>query len=59
MTVTLAEALQGSALPAHPDVERADALLRRIRGELARRGLDAVEGPFGRDAPAAPVAAWE
>ena len=59
MTVTLAEALQESALPAHPDVERADALLRRIRGELARRGLDAVEGPFGRDAPAAPVAAWE
>ncbi len=46
-------------LPAKPDVARADALLRRIRVELARRHVERAPGPFGRDAPEPPEARWE
>jgi hypothetical protein len=48
-----------TVLPARPDVARADALLRRIAEETARRHLDGDEGPFGRDAPACPEVVWD
>jgi len=41
-----------SPLPEKPDLGRADALLRKIRLETARR-LD-QPGPFGRDAAPPP-----
>ncbi len=47
-----------SKLPAHPDVTRADTLLRRIGVELASRWIAQVPGPFGRQAPSAPEATW-
>jgi hypothetical protein len=52
----LEEARIASVLPEKPDLARADALLRRIRLELARR-LDAP-GPFGKDAPPLPEVDW-
>lgn len=55
----LEEARRTTPLPAKPDVARADALLRRIRVELARRHVERVPGPFGRDAPEPPEARWE
>jgi len=48
-----------TVLPPHPDVARADAVLRRIAEESARRHLAASEGPFGRDAPACPDVVWD
>lgn len=42
-----------------PDVSRADALLRRIREEVARRHLDAAPGPLGARAPPPPVVVWD
>lgn len=50
----LEEARNTTALPAHPDVARADRLLRRVRVELARRSITAQSGPWGADAPPAP-----
>jgi RNA repair pathway DNA polymerase beta family len=41
-------------LPRRPDVARADALLRRIGEELARRAVFRESGPLGRDAPPPP-----
>jgi hypothetical protein len=46
-------------LPARPDVARADALLRRVGGELARRHVEGASGPFGVDAPAPPPVVWD
>lgn len=48
-----------TVLPPHPDVARADALLRRIAEETARRHLAGEPGPFGRDAPPPPAVAWD
>jgi hypothetical protein len=48
-----------TVLPPHPDVARADALLRRIAEETARRHLQGEPGPLGRDAPAVPEVAWD
>jgi hypothetical protein len=48
-----------SKLPTRPDIARADAALRRIGIELARRWTSQEAGPFGADAPAAPVAEWQ
>lgn len=48
-----------TVLPPRPDVARADALLRRIAEETARRHLAAVPGPFGHDAPPPPEVAWD
>lgn len=48
-----------TVLPPHPDVARADALLRRIAEETARRHLHAEPGPLGRDAPPVPEVAWD
>ena len=42
-----------AAAPARPTSRRADALLRRIGEEMARRPSGREPGPFGRDAPAA------
>ncbi|WP_438005451.1 nucleotidyltransferase domain-containing protein [Sorangium sp. So ce321] len=59
MTPELEAARLATKLPPHPDVPRADALLRRVREEVARRHLAAAEGPLGKDAPPAPVAVWD
>lgn len=54
MSADLEHARDTSPLPEHPDYGRADALLKRIGEEVARRHVQQVPGPFGRDAPAAP-----
>src|SRR5690606_28233717 len=51
-------ARDASPLPARPDVRRADALLRRVGEELARRWIERAPGPFGADAPAPPEVVW-
>ncbi len=53
----LEAARDASALPEQPDYERADALLKKVGQEIARRHVQAVPGPFGREAPAAPIPA--
>lgn len=58
MAPALERARDASRLPARPDIIRADALLRRIGEEAARRWIERVPGPFGRDAPPAPEVAW-
>ncbi|HEY8143101.1 MAG TPA: nucleotidyltransferase domain-containing protein [Kofleriaceae bacterium] len=55
----LEAARQATGLPARADVERVDALLRRVRAEAARRWVERAPGPFGREAPPAPEARWE
>jgi hypothetical protein len=55
----LEDARVRSPLPDRPDVARADALLRRIRQETARRWADGAPGPFGRDAPPLPPTEWD
>lgn len=53
------EAAHGvTKLPERPDVGRADALMRRIGEELARRCVERVPGPFGAEAPAPPEVTW-
>jgi hypothetical protein len=42
-------------LPSRPDLARADAVLRRISEEIARRWVARVPGPFGADAPPPPA----
>jgi hypothetical protein len=48
-----------TALPAYPDVGRADAVLSRIGKEAARRALAGEPGPFGRDAPTRPEVVFD
>lgn len=55
----LEEARSSTALPPKPDVVRADALLRRVRQEVARRWFAAEPGPLGRDAPPPPPLSYE
>ncbi|HSN14942.1 MAG TPA: UDP-phosphate N-acetylglucosaminyl 1-phosphate transferase, partial [Anaeromyxobacteraceae bacterium] len=50
----LEAARDASALPRRSDLARADALLRRIGEEVARRWVERVPGPFGADAPPPP-----
>jgi hypothetical protein len=59
LTPELELARQASPLPARPDVARADALLRRIGEELARRSVQQLPGPWGRDAPPPPDVIWD
>ncbi len=59
MMPELESAREVSKLPREPDVSAADALLRRVRREAARRHFDGVAGPFGRDAPELPLAVSE
>jgi len=58
MAPELERARDASTLPQRPDVVRADALLRRIGEELARRWVTRAPGPFGAGAPAAPEVTW-
>lgn len=55
----LERARRETVLPPRPDVARADALLRRIAEESARRHLAAAPGPFGKDAPSVPEVVWD
>jgi RNA repair pathway DNA polymerase beta family len=50
----LEAARDATPLPRRPDIARADALLRRIGEEVARRWVARVPGPFGADAPPPP-----
>lgn len=58
MAPELEEARRTSPLPKRPDVARADALLRRVNEELARRHVLGAPGPWGKDAPPPPAVAW-
>jgi predicted nucleotidyltransferase len=58
MAPELERARDASKLPHRPNVVRADALLRRIGEELARRWVVCAPGPFGAGAPAAPEVTW-
>ncbi|ABS28405.1 hypothetical protein Anae109_4227 [Anaeromyxobacter sp. Fw109-5] len=49
------EAARDATRPRRPDLDRADALFRRVAEEVARRWLERVPGPFGADAPPAPA----
>lgn len=55
MSPALEAARDASRLPEQPDFGRADALLKRVGAELARRHVLSVAGPWGVDAPAPPV----
>lgn len=59
MTPELEAARSVSPLPRRPDVQTADALLRRIGEELARRFASGRPGPFGSDAPPPPEVVFE
>ncbi len=58
MAPALERARDASKLPARPDIVRADALLRRIGEEVARRWVEGAPGPLGKDAPPPPEVAW-
>lgn len=58
MAPDLERARDASSLPKRPDVGRADALLRRVGEELARRWAAGDAGPFGKDAPTPPEVVW-
>jgi hypothetical protein len=51
-------ARDASTLPKRPDVARADALLRRIGEEVARRTLSGAPGPLGAESPDPPEVVW-
>jgi hypothetical protein len=55
----LEEARRITKLPKRGDVVRADAVLRRIGEEVARRWIARADGPFGKDATQPPAIAWE
>ncbi|HEY1087948.1 MAG TPA: nucleotidyltransferase domain-containing protein [Archangium sp.] len=54
LSPSLEAARDASRLPEHPDFAAADALLQRVHLELARRFVQRVPGPWGREAPPAP-----
>jgi predicted nucleotidyltransferase len=58
MAPELERARDASRLPKRSDVARADALLRRIGEDLARRWVSHAPGPFGAGAPPPPEVAW-
>ncbi|MBX3187944.1 MAG: nucleotidyltransferase domain-containing protein [Labilithrix sp.] len=58
MAPELDRAREASKLPPRADVARADALLRRIGEEIARRHVERAPGPFGADAPRPPEVVW-
>jgi len=55
----LEEARHSTKLPPHPDVGRAERLLRKVRMEAARRSVLGHPGPWGQSAPPAPEAEWD
>jgi hypothetical protein len=59
LTPELEEARQRTRLPERADLARADALLRRLRTESARRSLDRQSGPWGAEAAPPPGLTWE
>ena len=59
MTPALEAARASSPLPRHADIERAEQVLRAVRADSARRGLDGVAGPWGADAPQPPIARFD
>ncbi len=59
LTPELEEARLATGLPPRPDVPRADALLRRVREEVARRHVAREPGPLGEGAPPPPVVVWD
>ena len=58
MAPALERARDASKLPRRPDIARADALLRRVGEELARRWVARADGPFGKNATAPPEVTW-
>jgi len=56
MTPALEMARDGTALPELPDYQAADRLLHRVGLEVARRAVTQAPGPWGREAPMAPLA---
>jgi hypothetical protein len=58
MAPELEQARDASGLPRRPDVARADALLRRIGEEVARRWVSKSPGPLGAAAPCPPEVTW-
>jgi hypothetical protein len=58
MAPALDAAKEASALPARPDVARADRLLRKIGEEIARRWSQREAGAFGLAAPPPPEVEW-
>lgn len=48
-----------SAMPERPDYARADRLARRLGEEMARRWIQQLPGPWGREAPPAPTVHWD
>lgn len=58
MTPELEEARTHARVPPRADLARADALVRRIAHELARRAVVGEPGPWGLAAPPRPLAAW-
>lgn len=59
LTAELEDARVSSTLPARADIGRIDALLHRIRNELASRWANRCPGPWGANAPPAPPACWD
>jgi len=59
LTPQLEGARQLSPLPRHPDVARAERVLRAAREEAARRHIAHTPGPWGADAPAPPEARFD
>jgi hypothetical protein len=59
LTPKLEIARQGSPLPRHPDVARADHVLKAARDAAARRWLHQESGPWGARAPSAPEARFD
>jgi hypothetical protein len=58
MMPALEEARGATRLPARPEAAPADALLRRIAVEVARRFVARVPGPFGAQCPPPPDVTW-
>ncbi len=59
MTPALEAARASSPLPRHGDIARAEAVLRAIRHETARRALARAPGPWGADSPSPPIASFD
>lgn len=59
LTPRLDAARRDTKLPKQGDIVRADALLRRIGEELARRHVERAPGPWGAGAPEPPAVEWD
>jgi hypothetical protein len=59
LTPRLEAARQSSPLPPHADIGRAEAALRTVRDEAARRWLSQTPGPWGSGAAPAPQARFD